>query len=133
LTATQKENEIQRTLNYSLDPQVVRPQDVIYIFRSIVQNPIARRPTYAFLKANWATIEERFSRGSISLLSSIVAASTATLTTLDDAADIRAFFSKKNTDAFSRTIEQSIEKITLHAKWLDRDAAAVADWLKKAQ
>jgi aminopeptidase 2 len=95
-----------------------------------VQNPVARRSTYTFLKDNWSTIEARFSRGSISLLSSIVAASTGTLTTLEDAADIRAFFADKDTAAFSRTIEQSIEKITLHAKWLARDATPVAEWLK---
>ena len=131
LTASRDIALINRTLEMSLQESEVRPQDIIYIFRNIISNEVARRPTWQFVKTNWARIYEKFAGGSISLLSSIVSASTGSLTTLKDAEDIEDFFKDKETASFSRVIAQSIEKVIMAARWLERDRQPIADWLKE--
>ena len=130
LTATRDAKLIADTLELSLSEHV-RPQDVIYIFRSIVVNEKARRPAWEFVKARWDDIYGKFSRGSISLLSSIVAAVTGSLASKKDAQDIKHFFSDKDTSTFTRVIEQSLEKITIASNWLDRDRHHISKWLKE--
>jgi len=51
------------------------------------------------------------------------------LTRFEDAKDIRAFFADKDTSSINRVIEQSIEKVTISANWLQRDRQSVSDWL----
>lgn len=128
LAATRDPVLIRRTLEFSLSAEV-RPQDIIYIFRSIAQNEVARRLTWEFVKVNWQELYKRYYRGSLSLLSSVVAASTSSFARLEDADDIRQFFADLDVSSISRTLSQSLEKIETSAKWLTRDAQAVRNWL----
>jgi len=128
LTASRSQELIRRNLDLSLSSHV-RSQDVIYIFRSIVLNEAARRPTWVYLRENWDKIHDKFSKGGLSLLQSIIGASTSSLTRFEDAKDIRAFFADKDTSSINRVIEQSIEKVTISANWLQRDRQSVSDWL----
>ena len=43
--------------------------------------------------------------------------------------DINAFFAEHPTKEIDRTVRQSLEKVGANAAWLDRDGAAVSDWL----
>lgn len=130
LTATRDPALIRRTLDFSLSSEV-RPQDIIYIFRSIAQNEAARRLTWEFMKSKWQELYKRYYRGSLSLLSSVVAASTSSFSRFEDADDIRNFFADLDVSSISRTLSQSLEKIEISAKWLTRDAEAVRSWLEQ--
>jgi aminopeptidase 2 len=129
LTASRDMTLIERTLNLSLNDDIVRDQDVIYIFRSISLNEKARRPTWAFLQNKWDELYKRFHGGSISTLSSIVSASTSELTTLQDEKDMETFFDGKDISDITRAVKQSKEKIHNFANWLTHDREPVAQWL----
>lgn len=71
---------------------------------------------------------DRYYSGSMSLLSRIVSSSTEDFSSADMYADVEQFFNGKEVKAISRAIQQSLEKIDTHAKYLQRDRAAVESW-----
>lgn len=42
----------------------------------------------------------------------------------------KQFFNDHEAPAADRVIQQSLESIRLNVKWLERDAAAIEEWLK---
>lgn len=122
---------VDRTLGLALSDEV-KTQDVIYIYRSMAANEDARRPTWQFVQAHWKTLYDRLYLGSLSLLSTIVSASTSHLATDQDAIDVETFFASKGdaVKAISRTVAQSVEKIKNASKWLQRERDDVSAWLR---
>ena len=125
LSYTQDTKLILRTLEFSLSKEV-RSQDIIYVYRNISSNFKARRMAWSFLQEYYSTFHDE---GSTTLLMSIIAALLGNLTTLKDIADIRLFFKDKETSSISTRIDQSVERIGIHANWLEREKLNVSNWL----
>ena len=132
LSSTRQPELIERTLEMALDRTRVKSQDVIYIFRNMAANEAARRATWSFVKEHWGQLYGEFYRGSLSLLSSVVGASTGMLTTIEDAIEVKKFFDhqKEDISAIARVVEQSIEKIKNTAQWIEKESASVEKWLQ---
>lgn len=130
LGSSGQEELIKEALGFTMKDDVVRAQDVIYVFSSVGNNPLGRRHCWEFLKANWDFFGKRYSLGGgISLLGRIVSTSTDSLTNEEDSADVQDFFKTRETVAIERSIAQSVEKINSNAKWLSRNREPVIEWL----
>lgn len=130
LGAASNADLINEALGFTMKDEVVRPQDVIYVFSTVGNNPAGRRLCWEFLKANWDFFGKRYSLGGgISLLGRIVSTSTDSLTAAEDSADVQAFFRTRETAAIERSIAQSVEKINSNAQWLSRNRQPVIEWL----
>ncbi|KAI3640726.1 hypothetical protein MIR68_001604 [Amoeboaphelidium protococcarum] len=127
LGSTQDESLLLRTLDFGLSDQV-RPQDIIYVVSPVASNTQGRRLAWKWVKDNWQVLYDRYYSGSMSLLSRIVSSSTEDFSSADMYADVEQFFNGKEVKAISRAIQQSLEKIDTHAKYLQRDRAAVESW-----
>lgn len=129
LTETRSTELIQKTLSLTLKEDHVRTQDLIYIFRGLAGNIRARKCSWEFVKVNWKIFYDRLYRGSLSLLSGIVGASTGGFVTEQDAKDVEHFFKEKDVSSIDRQINQALEKIRTASKWINRDDSLLKDWL----
>lgn len=120
---------LQDTLELTLKSEIVRPQDVMYIFSSVSANPLGRRLSWQFVKQHWQTFHSRYFKGSISLLSRIISSTTENFSSEHDARDVESFFSDKDQTSIDRTIRQSCERIRLQAAWLERNRDSLSKWL----
>ena len=131
LGASHDADVIAAALALSKRDDIVRPQDVMYIFRTVGVNVRGRRLCWEFVKANWQFFYDRYYRGSISLLSRVVSFSTQEFSQEADAADVELFFSSKDLTSIDRTLKQSLENIRSNATWLEQNKENVAQWLAK--
>ena len=125
---TQDEQLILQTLNRVIDGSV-RSQDVMYILVGTSQNPKATKLSWKFLLDNFAVIREKFESGF--LFGRIIKLCTESVTDAADVKQLKEFLEKEKTKTIERTIDQSIETITLNSKWLERSRSNIAAWLNE--
>jgi len=129
LGATRQPALIQRAFEFSLDP-AVRPQDIIYILRTLGDNPAARYPLWEFVKQRWSVFEERYS-GSLGLLAHVVRLGCGGFAKLEAIDQVNEFFKDKDTKPIARPLAQTLEKIKVNAQWVERAKAEVSVWSGK--
>jgi aminopeptidase 2 len=105
-------------LELSKCTDIVRPQDLTVLLRTVGINPFGRRLLWDYVQKNWQLFYDRYSRGGILLLSRIVSYSTQEFSQIQDADAILKFFTVKEVSSIDRTIQQSIEKVHSNAYWL---------------
>lgn len=128
--ASTKLELIKLALEFALSDEV-RPQDIIYPLRSVANAlPDGRLAAWEWTKNNWQLFYDRYNNGGSALLARIVTFSTEGLGTIKFAEEIKSFFSDKDAKKISRAIDQSIEKIYGNHRWMTKDAASLAQWLK---
>lgn len=127
LTAVRHPALVQQLLEISVSDEV-RPQDIGYFFGGLSRNPTARHKLWEYIKAHWETMNKRY-EGSMALLGNIVKNGVGRFAHEDMAKDCEAFFADKKVDDISRPIAQSLEVIRSSAKWVERDAEDVRQWL----
>ena len=115
-----------RALEFSLSAEV-RSQDTPLALDGITANPFGRQAAWDFLRANWKEFYRRYGQGFI--IARIVSRITQNFTTPDHAREVRAFFDAHPAPAAARAVSQSIEQIEANARWLQRDGAAIEEWL----
>lgn len=120
---------IDRALELSLSKQV-RSQDIIYLIAPIADNSKGRLKSFEFMKKNWAILYDRYYKGSVAILSRVVSSCTQGLLSLERAKQVEEFFKEKEVSGINRAIQQSLEKIKISVKWMERDEAAVSNWVK---
>lgn len=82
---------LQRTLDFSMS-EGVRPQDIIYVFGTVASNPKGRTMAWEFVQKHWAALEERYYKGSMSLLGRIVSSTTDSFSSTAWFEQVKAFF-----------------------------------------
>lgn len=92
-------------------------------------NPDARDLFWKFFKENYNELHAQFSK-SLTLFGSAVHSVVGGFTSFDKIAEIEAFFADKDIKEFARPLQQGLEAAKVNAKWLERDRAAVADWVQ---
>ncbi|CAG8512204.1 7007_t:CDS:10 [Ambispora gerdemannii] len=127
LGSVQQPELIQRALEFSISPEV-RHQDVIYSLSGLQINRKARKPLWDFIKQNWDLFEGRYAK-SLSLFGHIIKCAIESLSSDEAANDVEKFFANKDTKAYARSLEQSLENIRKNTAWLKRDAKDVEEWL----
>lgn len=129
LGSSKDSSVIRAALELSKRDDIVRPQDCMYVFRTVGANSSGRRMCWEFVQENWKFFYDRYYRGSISLLSRVVSFSTQEFSKISDAEAVEQFFSDKDVTSIDRTVQQSLEKIRSNSAWLSGNKDSVAQWL----
>ena len=114
------------TLARSLSSDV-RLQDTISVVSSVAANPRGRQLAWDFLKSNWPEFDRRYGTGGFGLMRLV--AMCGSFTTQQSLDDVETFFAENPAPAADRTILQSVERIRLNVKWLERNQDQLAAWL----
>jgi len=81
-------------------------------------NPYGKKILWPWLKKNWKKLSKKVGHGN-PLFNRIVA-SIALVADESMKNDIKQFFKKNPTPGTERTLEQALEKITIHSRFLER-------------
>ena len=126
LTRFEREDLLQKTLDLTLSSRV-RSQDTVSLVIGVAVNRIGGDLAWEFIKSNWDEFNRRYGAGGFAImhLVSII----GRFTTLEHAADVEAFFAEHPAPGAQRTIQQSLERIRINAKWLEVRGAEAGGWL----
>ena len=126
LTRFQREDLLQKTLELTLSPRV-RSQDTVSLVIGVAANRHGGDLAWEFIKDNWDEFNRRYGAGGFAImhLVSII----GRFTTLEHAADVEAFFAEHPAPGAQRTIQQSLERIRINARWLEVRGAEAGEWL----
>ena len=125
LTRFRKEELLRETLERSLSPDV-RSQDTILVVPAVASNRHGRDLAWEFLKGNWAEFDRRYGRGGFGIMRLV--STTGSFTTLERAQEVDEFFRTHPVPSAQRTVQQSLERIRLNVKWLERNRDSLAEW-----
>ncbi len=127
LTRFQRNDLLKKTLELSLTT-AVRSQDTVSLIISVAANLRGRDIAWEFVKDNWQELNRRYGAGGFAIMHLV--SFIGRFTTLDHAADVETFFSRNPTPSAQRTIQQSLERIRLNAKWLETNGKDIGEWFK---
>ena len=116
---------LQYTLERTLTDDV-RSQDTISVVTAVAANAQARELTWQFVKDNWAEFDRRYGGGGFGLMRLV--SITGHFATEAQREEVEGFFQENEAPAAERTIRQSLERIRLNARWLDRNRSELAEW-----
>ena len=126
LTRFEQKDLLQKTLELTLSPRV-RSQDTVSLVIGVSMNRHGGDLAWEFIKDNWDEFNRRYGAGGFAImhLVSIV----GRFTTLEHAADVEDFFDEHPAPGAQRTIQQSLERIRINARWLEVRGAEAGEWL----
>ena len=119
---------LQETLDRSLSDDV-RTQDTISVVTSVAANLAGRELAWNFVKDRWAEFDRRYGSGGFGLMRLV--SICGVFVDSEKLADVESFFQEHPAPAAERTIRQSLERIRLNIKWLERNSAELAGWFNK--
>lgn len=129
LAATRSQAIIKRLLGHIKNPDIVRPQDVVFWFIYLLRKRDAKELAWEWMVSEWDWIEEKFSSDKSYDYFPRLAASA--LTGSDWLQTYREFFEpKKNQPALTRVISVGIEEIVSRTAWFERDEPRLREFLQ---
>jgi puromycin-sensitive aminopeptidase len=117
-------------LEYTFSSGEVRPGDLFYMFSSLGSHAHGRRAVWKFITANWKSMSERYASGGMKMLGHIIAGACNSFARAEDAAVIEQFFKDNPAPSATRSIAETIERISVKATWYERDKDDIASALK---
>jgi puromycin-sensitive aminopeptidase len=124
LTRFQQEDILRETLERSFQPEEVRPQDTPLVIIGVAGNRYGRDLAWDFIKRNWDEVDRRYGRGGFAIMRLV--GITGGFTDEARAKEVEEFFREHPAPSANRTIQQSLERIHLNAKWLERNRPELA-------
>ena len=121
---------IARTLAFCLSDEV-KAQDIYLPISGLRHHAEGVDALWAWVQANWAELERRLPP-SLTMLSTVVAMTTAGFTHEHQLRAVEAFFAGKKTHGFDKALAQSADAIRAKAQWVRRDGDHVKAWLAHA-
>ena len=119
---------LQQTLELALSDEV-RSQDTISLVSAVAANRVGKAHAWGFVKENWGEFERRYGSGGFGLMRLV--SITGGFTTIEERDDVRAFFEDHPVPAATRTVQQSLERIGLNVRWLERNREELAAWFQR--
>ena len=105
----------------------VRPQDTVTLVGAVASNRYGGREiAWEYVKSNWAEFDRRYGSGGFAMMRLV--SITGGFTTPEARRDVEEFFKSHPTPAATRTIRQSLERIDLNIRWLERNRGDLAKW-----
>ncbi|XP_007569290.1 aminopeptidase Ey-like [Poecilia formosa] len=130
LSCTQEPWLLNRYLQYCLDPEKIRKQDVSYTFIYIGRNPVGQPLAWDFIRANWLYILNEYGRGTISI-GSIINGLTERFSTEYEYKQLELF--KKEVEAIlgsaAGIFDPVLERTKANMKWVALNKKPLSDWL----
>tara|TARA_B100001123_G_scaffold416237_1_gene517604 strand:- start:7460 stop:10066 length:2607 start_codon:yes stop_codon:yes gene_type:complete len=118
---------ISKGLNLTLSDEV-RSQDTVMLLTAFAGNSKARDLTWKFIKDNWSEFDRRYGGGGFAIMRLVSV--TGAFTHESDRQDVESFFAKHPAPAAERTIQQSLERINLNIRWINRNREELSGWLR---
>ena len=125
LTRFQQPELLTETLERAISSDV-RSQDTITVIGGVAANLHGRDLAWKFLKDNWTEFDRRYGGGGFGLMRLV--SICGHFTDEENLADVEAFFQEHPVAAAERTIRQSLERVRLNIKWLERNGPELAKW-----
>ncbi|GAQ88892.1 aminopeptidase M1 [Klebsormidium nitens] len=120
---------IQDFLNFGIDTEQVRSQDVLYMLGGLSANRYARDAAWEFVKAHWDDVfYPRFKKGMLQYVASIPIRGFASE---EKARDAEEFYRTHPVPEAKMEVARSLEAIRSKAQWLARDQEDIDTWLQK--
>ncbi|XP_065566563.1 glutamyl aminopeptidase-like isoform X2 [Artemia franciscana] len=119
---------IQRYLEFTLDQNKIRSQDIRTVVDSVAQNSPGNLLTWRFVKLNWNKLLNV--EGGIHSIGPIVNAATSRMATNLELSEVEAFFSKADVGHGHRLLDQSLETIRNNIFWLEKSEDLLGNWIK---
>ena len=130
LTSTKTPEHGKQLLTMMLDTTIIRPQDTVRWFVSLMRNRYTKDLTWEWLTSNWPWVIQTF--GGSKTYDDFARYSAAFINTPELYEKYRKFFTPKMKDiALKRTIAIGLEEIKARVAWRKRDEASVITWLKE--
>lgn len=124
---------LNRYLNYTLNPDLIRKQDATSTISSIAGNVIGKTLAWDFVQINWKKLFNDYGGGSFSF-SNLIQAVTRRFSTEHELQQLEQF-KKNNMDigfgSATRALEQALEKTKANIKWVRENKDAVHTWFKQ--
>ncbi len=130
LTTTRDLAQIQR-LSQILTSTDVRLQDTPTWFGLLMRNRFATETAWAWLKANWDWIEDKY--GSDKSYDRFPRYAAMAFSYPEQLADYKSFFKSKSNLALERSILLGIEEIEGRITWRQKNQSAVVEWVSQLQ
>jgi puromycin-sensitive aminopeptidase len=105
----------------------VRNQDAMAVIVQTANNKEGRDLTWQFLQDNWAELDRRYGKGGFAIMR--IVGITGGFTSMARHDEVERFFQEHPTPSAARTIQQSLERIRLNAKWLELNREPIGEWL----
>ena len=109
-----------RSLELSMNINLVRPQDCISMIASNLLNRHSAPQTWSFIKQHWVELVNRFGGGG-HVLDHIPIYLGMAFSDYETAENIRLFFEQNPHPTITRPVSQAIEMIIKKADWFERD------------
>jgi len=123
---------LQQYLDYTLNPEKLRSQDIRSVMYVVAANPVGKYLAWRHLRAHWDKIDGIFGGGSF-IMGNIISGCTAYFTTKFDFNEVTTFFKNRSAGSGQRALEQSIEKIQMNIQWLRQNEKIIEEWLTAHQ
>ncbi|XP_062276095.1 aminopeptidase N-like [Scomber scombrus] len=134
LSCTKQTWLLNRYLEYTLDPNMIRKQDatstIIYIAGNVVGQPLA----WDFMRSRWSYIFNQYGGGSFSF-SNLINGVTERFSTEFELQQLRQFKADNSDVGFGSgtlAVDQSIERTIANMKWISENKANVLNWFVAA-
>ncbi|XP_042488485.1 aminopeptidase M1 [Macadamia integrifolia] len=118
---------ILEVLNFLLSSEV-RSQDAVF---GLTVCKEGRETAWQWLKDNWAHISKTW--GSGFLITRFISSIVSPFSSEDKANEIQEYFASRSKPAIARTLKQSLERVHIHAKWVQsiRSEDSLAELVKE--
>ncbi|MCZ6891802.1 MAG: M1 family metallopeptidase [Chloroflexi bacterium] len=117
---------LERTIQMALTAEV-QPQDTVTLVGAVAANRYGGREiAWEYVQSNWAEFDRRYGSGGFAMMRLV--SITGGFTTQEARRDVERFFKSHPTPAATRTIQQSLERIDLNIRWLERNRRELAKW-----
>ena len=126
LTRFPDEKLLQDLLSRSLGDEV-RSQDAMAVIVQAAGNKAGRDLTWQFVQDNWQELDRRYGKGGFAIMR--IVGTTGAFTTMARHDEVERFFTEHPAPSAARTIQQSLERIRLNAKWLELNSEPTGAWL----
>ncbi len=125
LTGPKDQSLLQETLERSMTDEV-RAQDSVLAMVATAANRHGRDMAWQFIKEHWSELDRRYGKGGFMIMRLV--STTQDFTTAERATEVEEFFREHPAPAAQRTVQQSLEKIRLNARWLEANRDELARW-----
>ncbi|KAM4602814.1 aminopeptidase Ey-like [Polymixia lowei] len=121
---------LNRYLQYTLDPTMIRKQDATSTIQSIAGNVVGMPLAWDFIRAKWSYLFQQYGKGSFSF-SNLINRVTRRFSTEFELQELKQFKEANLHVGFGSAtlaLEQAIEKTTANIKWVTENKDHVMRW-----
>ncbi|KAE8296863.1 Aminopeptidase N [Larimichthys crocea] len=134
LSCTKQPWLLNRYLEYTLDPDMIRKQDATSTIVYIANNVIGQSLAWDFVRARWSYIFTEYGGGSFSF-SNLINGVTERFSTEYELQQLKQFKADNSDVGFGSgtlAVDQSIERTLANMKWIAENKQNVLKWFKDA-